>query len=304
MEDKATIVSKITAFLFANQGKWKNINVDGDAFIDLDLKDKNLTIEIKKDCIVFSFDDGESYFTGNPLDAVFTNTILAIEYLKRVLEFKRVKKFDINYKGKEYEGIVHLKSVDPGRSMGTERLFDISIMDTNGNSFKVASISEYPEGVFNSYHKEDGVDFSIQELIDFIKRDSDLHFFLTNQDKVRRISFSNDSCYLIIKKISIISLLDMRPDEWFRDLKELDLQLNIKCFNPLHASYEYPNQIISTLASGYHRDPIFDVSIIIPPQNVSEYFTNCNIHLTSKKNDKPYKVKINYSMVPGVKLED
>jgi len=170
MENKEDIISKITQLLLTKQEKWRKLSVDmagAVAFIDLQLNDKSLTIEVTRNHISFSFEDKLLYFSKDPLDASFTRLDLAIEYLEMVINLNHTKKFDINYNGREYHGIIKLKSVDPHRISGTERIYDIMISD-GSVTHTVADISEYPEGKFTIYKHNPSVIFSETELINFI----------------------------------------------------------------------------------------------------------------------------------------
>lgn len=72
---------------------------------------------------------------------------------------KFIYKDDVNkvvYKGLSYEFTVEVSFIDTDRQMGNEVIYEVCIEDDQNNSVAIASVSEYPEGVFKifSIHKE------------------------------------------------------------------------------------------------------------------------------------------------------
>jgi hypothetical protein len=140
----------------------------------LELLSYKLNIEIKSSgSIIFSFDDGWSYFTGNPYDKEFDNSLSAIEYLNEVFSWKQKKSLKVIYKGQEYDGDITLISIDPHRQMGEEKLYEISITTDDGEELVVGGISEYPIGVFYEYDRNLEADYSEEEAINVIRDDGD-----------------------------------------------------------------------------------------------------------------------------------
>lgn len=71
----------------------------------------------------------------------------------------------IVYKGKSYPFDVEITEIDTERQMGTEVLYDVSIYDIHREQVVIASISEYPEGIFSIFESNRDAIFSEENLI-------------------------------------------------------------------------------------------------------------------------------------------
>lgn len=71
------------------------------------------------------------------------------------------------YKGKKYICEVEVTSVDSDRQMGTETIYEITLNDEEGETIQVAEVSEYPMGAFSVFEKNDEVEISNQDIMQF-----------------------------------------------------------------------------------------------------------------------------------------
>lgn len=71
------------------------------------------------------------------------------------------------YKGKKYICEVEVASVDADRQMGTETIYEITLVDECGETIQVAEVSEYPMGAFSVFEQNDEVEISNQEIMQF-----------------------------------------------------------------------------------------------------------------------------------------
>jgi hypothetical protein len=166
MESKKQILvlNQLVHVLMKNQNEWSDLKIDKNEnviFIDLNINTISLTIEINSKTIDFSFEDGWSYFGGNPNDKSFFTPVQAVKYLNTILNQKLVKDFNVKYHGKNHLAHIQFLSADPNRQMGTENLYRIYIFDDKKKEeVQIAELSEYPVGNFTIYHKHPKVELT------------------------------------------------------------------------------------------------------------------------------------------------
>ena len=71
------------------------------------------------------------------------------------------------YNEKKYICEVEVTSVDGDRQMGAETIYEVTLTDEDGEIIVVAEVSEYPMGAFSIFQKNDKVEISDQEIIQY-----------------------------------------------------------------------------------------------------------------------------------------
>lgn len=70
-----------------------------------------------------------------------------------------------SYRGMNYVCEVEVASVDTDRQMGPETIYEVTLIDDDGESVRVAGVSEYPSGAFSVFDKNENVQLSEQAIM-------------------------------------------------------------------------------------------------------------------------------------------
>ncbi|MBO9699943.1 MAG: hypothetical protein J7604_07015 [Sporocytophaga sp.] len=173
MSDYNTSLREVSNFILEQKRSWKNYSINNSSskatFIDIvTRKNVEITIEINiTGKISIVADSDWLYFPGLSEDKVFANSQAAINYLKKILAEKKETPFSVKYNHRNKKANINLSSIDPHRQMGIERIYEIVIFD-KGEEKVIAGVSEYPEGSYTVFEKDEKVEFRIEDFINHV----------------------------------------------------------------------------------------------------------------------------------------